>query len=251
MSQIGLPTTRLSDRENKVLDLAVQGLTDQQIAQNMAITPATVNSYWVRIRGKLGHLSRTELVGAALRSQAKEQMEEMRRQFQNDRTAARKEAFADSEQWEIFRSALDILPDAVFICDESANFVYANQRMLRMFDYQFEDLIGRDIEVLFPHRTRHRDRSLIARFLEDPGPLSMGIDRVVYGMRRNGLEMRILLSLNAKFAEKSLVVTGVVRNFMEDVDVRRRNTSAYSNTLSRRSAAREENDPLLLRGAAL
>jgi len=33
------------------------------IARELGIQTGTVNSYWVRIRGKLGNLSRSELVG--------------------------------------------------------------------------------------------------------------------------------------------------------------------------------------------
>jgi hypothetical protein len=44
-----------------VLKLAVEGKTDEMIARELGIERGTVNSYWVRIRGKLGHLSRTEL----------------------------------------------------------------------------------------------------------------------------------------------------------------------------------------------
>ena len=52
----------LSERELQVLEYAVKGHTDDMIARAMGIEKGTVNSYWVRIRGKLGHLSRTHLV---------------------------------------------------------------------------------------------------------------------------------------------------------------------------------------------
>jgi len=40
----------LSVRERQVLSLAARGETDQGIANRLGISPATVNSYWVRIR---------------------------------------------------------------------------------------------------------------------------------------------------------------------------------------------------------
>lgn len=54
--------SELSARELAVLTLAVQGFTDEMIAKELGIECGTVNSYWVRIRGKLGNFSRTELV---------------------------------------------------------------------------------------------------------------------------------------------------------------------------------------------
>ncbi len=63
----------LSDRELQVLEYAVKGYTDDMIAQAMNIEKGTVNSYWVRIPGKLDHLSRTHLGANYLRLQAEEQ----------------------------------------------------------------------------------------------------------------------------------------------------------------------------------
>ena len=62
--------SNLSEREQQVLDLAVQGYTDDMIANALSIEKGTVNSYWVRIRSKLGHLSRTHLVANYVQSNA-------------------------------------------------------------------------------------------------------------------------------------------------------------------------------------
>ena len=61
----------LSDRELQVLDFAAQGHTDEMIAKALGIGKGTVNSYWVRIRGKMGHLSRTHLVANHLQSKSR------------------------------------------------------------------------------------------------------------------------------------------------------------------------------------
>jgi DNA-binding CsgD family transcriptional regulator len=62
--------TELSSRELAVLTLAVQGFTDDMIAKELSIERGTVNSYWVRIRGKMGHCSRTELVAKFVQKNA-------------------------------------------------------------------------------------------------------------------------------------------------------------------------------------
>ncbi len=45
-----------------MLTFAAKGFTDEMVAHELGIQTGTVNSYWVRIRGKLGNLSRSELV---------------------------------------------------------------------------------------------------------------------------------------------------------------------------------------------
>ena len=62
--------TELSGRELAVLTFASQGYTDDMVAHELGIQCGTVNSYWVRIRGKLGNLSRSELVARFVQKKA-------------------------------------------------------------------------------------------------------------------------------------------------------------------------------------
>lgn len=56
----------LTEREREVLDLLAVGMSNQQIAQRLVITPATVKFHTRSIRSKLGTSSRTETVVLAL-----------------------------------------------------------------------------------------------------------------------------------------------------------------------------------------
>ncbi len=62
--------TDLSARELAVLNFAAKGYTDDMVASELGIQTGTVNSYWVRIRGKLGNLSRSELVAQFVQKNA-------------------------------------------------------------------------------------------------------------------------------------------------------------------------------------
>jgi len=56
----------LTEREREVLELLAAGLSNQQIAERLVITPATVKFHTRSIRSKLGTSSRTETVVLAL-----------------------------------------------------------------------------------------------------------------------------------------------------------------------------------------
>jgi two-component system, NarL family, response regulator LiaR len=56
----------LTEREREVLGLLAEGLSNQQIAGRLVITPATVKFHTRSIRSKLGTSSRTETVVVAL-----------------------------------------------------------------------------------------------------------------------------------------------------------------------------------------
>jgi DNA-binding NarL/FixJ family response regulator len=57
----------LSERENDVLRLLVEGLTNKQIAARLDLRPSTVKQYISNILSKLNVQSRTEAVAAALK----------------------------------------------------------------------------------------------------------------------------------------------------------------------------------------
>ena len=63
----GLPTGDLSEREKEVLILLAWGYSNKEIAGDLRLSIKTVETYRVRIGGKLGLRSRTEMVQYALR----------------------------------------------------------------------------------------------------------------------------------------------------------------------------------------
>lgn len=91
--------TDLSPRERAVLDLAVQGYTDEMISRQLGIEVGTVNTYWVRLRGKLGHLSRTELVARYVQKNADETLAAAREEadFAKQDEAARSDGEARAQ----------------------------------------------------------------------------------------------------------------------------------------------------------
>ena len=233
-----LPVTfdraKLSRRENEILGLAVEGLTDFQIATRLSISPSTVNSYWVRIRGKVGHLSRTEFVAAAVKAQASEQISELLKRSQEfeRKVDEREQIDSDVHFGEFYRMALDSVPEPLFVIDEKCVLTYTNDRLDAMFGYRPKELIGSDLKVLMPTRFHEAQYTEIEGCIREPGPLRIGIDKVVYGRRKNGAEMRIILLLDGKSTKSGVLITGLVRNFIEEVDVRRRSLAAFSSTIT-------------------
>jgi PAS domain S-box-containing protein len=55
------------------------------------------------------------------------------------------------------RSAFDAAPDAMLIVDMLGTIRHSNARVLELFGYRPDDLIGRSVEELLPERFRARD----------------------------------------------------------------------------------------------
>lgn len=62
--------SELSGREREIVELAIRGLTNETISQELGLSTGTVNTYWMRIRSKVGGQARTDTIAKILFEQA-------------------------------------------------------------------------------------------------------------------------------------------------------------------------------------
>src|SRR5271155_4635896 len=65
-----MATRDLSPREEEIVELCVLGLTNEAIAQRLGLSVGTVNTYWLRIKLKVGGAGRTDTVVRVIRERA-------------------------------------------------------------------------------------------------------------------------------------------------------------------------------------
>ncbi|MFI5089122.1 MAG: PAS domain S-box protein [Terriglobales bacterium] len=112
----------------------------------------------------------------------------------------------------LFSALLESAPDAMLIVDQRGNILLANSQTERLFGYRGEELIGLPVEMLMPPRfrgghTKHRDQ-----FLSTPRLRPMGEGRDLYGLRRDGSEFPVEISLNPIASEDGTLVTSSIRD---------------------------------------
>lgn len=64
------PPRALSKREDEIVQLSIEGLTNDAIAYRLGLSVGTVNTYWMRIRLKVGGAGRTDTVAKIVAAQA-------------------------------------------------------------------------------------------------------------------------------------------------------------------------------------
>jgi DNA-binding CsgD family transcriptional regulator len=71
-----MSTKVLSPREEEIVQLCVEGLTNDAIAATLGLSVGTVNTYWLRIRLKVGGTGRTETVVRIIKERAEKALRE-------------------------------------------------------------------------------------------------------------------------------------------------------------------------------
>lgn len=71
-----MPNRTLSPREEEIVELCVEGLTNDAIAHRLGLSVGTVNTYWVRIKLKVGGFGRTDTVVKVIKERAEKALRE-------------------------------------------------------------------------------------------------------------------------------------------------------------------------------
>jgi len=110
---------------------------------------------------------------------------------------------------------LEYLPDGVVVCADDGAVQYLNAAAERLFGYERAEVLGRPIEMLIPSRFRapHRDRR--AEFSSAPRVRPMGTGLELVGLRKNGDEVPVEISLSQLRVGSAAYSIAAVRDVTE------------------------------------
>ncbi|MFI1566517.1 PAS domain S-box protein [Streptomyces sp. NPDC020490] len=113
---------------------------------------------------------------------------------------------------ERFRGLLEAAPDAMVIVDDTGTIRLVNAQTEALFGYPRGELLGRPVELLIPQRFRaqhtfHRGGYAANRQVR---PMGAGLD--LHGLRRDGTEFPVEISLSPLETAEGLLVSAAVRD---------------------------------------
>lgn len=111
--------------------------------------------------------------------------------------------------WEILTHA----PDGIVLVD-NGKIKLVNNQACTIFKYSEKELLGADIETLIPKRFKDAHIEHRLEYVENPHTRPMGIELTLHGVRSDGVEFPVEISL-APIRKKKGLVAAIIRDVTE------------------------------------
>jgi protein-histidine pros-kinase len=145
----------------------------------------------------------------------------------------------------LYEKLLESAPDALVIVARDGQILLVNAQTERLFGYPREDIVGRPVEHLLPERFRQGHVAHRTQYVDAPAFRPMGAGLELFGLRSDGVEFPIDISLSPIRVDGDVLVAAAIRDATErkavEQEIRRlaeeanRANAAKSEFLSRMS----------------
>jgi PAS domain S-box-containing protein len=114
-----------------------------------------------------------------------------------------------------FRDLLESMPDGIVMINLTGRVVYSNSQAENLFGYSSGELKGKPVEMLLPQRFREAHVGHRSNYFTQPRTRTMGMGLELYGLRKDGAEFPVEISLSPLKTEEGTLVMSAIRDISE------------------------------------
>lgn len=116
---------------------------------------------------------------------------------------------------ELFSGLLDSAPDAMVVVNADGRVVLVNSQTEKLFGYHRDELLGQPVEVLIPERFWNQHRHHRTAYSTHPQFRPMGVGLDLYGIRKNGMEFPLEISLSPQKTKDGVLISSTIRDITD------------------------------------
>jgi PAS domain S-box-containing protein len=114
-----------------------------------------------------------------------------------------------------YRDLLESTPDAIVMVNPTGHIVFANNNAERLFGHERGELRGKPVELLLPPRFRGSHVGHRSHYFSQPRIRTMGAGLELFGLRKDGSEFPVEISLSPLQIEETAFVMSAIRDITE------------------------------------
>ncbi|MET1256404.1 PAS domain S-box protein [Aliikangiella maris] len=119
------------------------------------------------------------------------------------------------------RAIVDTVPDGIITISSKGIIETFNPAAEKIFGYDPEEVIGRNIKLLISEPYRKQHEKYIERYLQTQDSRLIGIDREIEGLRKDGTTFPMELAISEMWFAKRQLFTGIIRDISDRKETER------------------------------